>query len=83
MDEKNPLFWVFLIQLCLHHLLGLTRFHLQEVIFRGNDFLIEMRQGRLSIKKSPWFDFFTASPHQRKRHMANGADAPSALGCRR
>jgi hypothetical protein len=61
MDEKNPVFGVFLIHRRLCQFPGLMRIPLLLVILCFDSFIIERRQGRLSITKSPWFDFFTAS----------------------
>jgi hypothetical protein len=69
MDEKNPVFGVFLIHGRLCKLPGLVRFHLLQIILRCHSLLIEMRQGRLSIKKSPWFDFFRASVFEKRHYV--------------
>jgi hypothetical protein len=37
-------------------------FRVPRAVLSSDSGVIEMRQGRLSITKSPWFDFFTASP---------------------
>jgi hypothetical protein len=61
MDEKNPFFGVFSSTAVGVELMDLSRFRVLIVVFSRGAALIEMRRGRLSIKKSPWFDFFTAS----------------------
>jgi hypothetical protein len=69
MDEKSPVFGFFLVHRRLCQLPGLLRLPLLQVILCVDSFIIEMRQGRLSITKSPWFDFFTASNGTRFRQI--------------
>jgi hypothetical protein len=38
----------------------------------------ERRESRLSIQKSLWFDFFTASPRRKQSFLSNPDDTPTA-----
>jgi hypothetical protein len=59
--RKTPFSGLFLSTAGNVSLPELARLRLLHAKFLVDFRIVEMRQGRLSITKSPWFDFFTAS----------------------